>query len=119
MNQQEMGFIAKDVITRFHACAFDSTVNQVTATVGDGETIAGIVQDTSVAGSPVDVKFSGLSKAVIKTASGVTPGKALQSFTDGTLLAATTADIVVARAMETPGADGDIILVQLGPFTIY
>lgn len=87
--------------------------------IGEGATdkLVGVLQNKPASGEAAIYRFLGTSKVV---AGGVvTLGDWVTSKSDGRALTTTTdLDVIIGRALETSAADGDVIEVQLGIFTL-
>lgn len=123
MSQSVRGFektlVAGEALTskQFYIVQLDASGN---VEVGEGATdlLVGVLQNEPASGEGATYRFLGTSKVV---ASGVVAigdwvtsdaaGKATATTTDG--------DVVIGRALEAAGADGDIIEVQLSIQHLY
>jgi len=75
---------------------------------------AGILQNKPTSGQPATVCYAGVSKAVAGAA--VTAGSRVRSDANGKVVAATVAgNAVIGIALESAGADNDVISVLLTP----
>lgn len=88
--------------------------------VGESATdlLVGILQNTPAAGEEATYAYSGVAK--VKAGGAVGVGAWVTSNTAGKAVATTTdKDVVIGRHIGTAaGADGDLIEVQLGIFTL-
>ena len=79
--------------------------------------LVGILQNKPAADEPALYRFLGTSKVV--AAAAISIGDWVTTDSAGKAVATTTnLQIVIGRALEAAGADGDIIEIQLGIFTL-
>jgi Uncharacterized conserved protein (DUF2190) len=97
---------------QFYAVKQTTTARKVDLASTGGESITGILQNTPKAGEPVEVCYSGFTKALAGTG-GFTAGDALQTETGtGKLITQSSTNAKVAVACETCAA-GEIGLVRV------
>ena len=85
---------------------------QIALNTTAGGVVDGVLQDKpTAAGHAATVAFSGVSKVVASAA--ITQGALISSTATGKAVTATTGEAVKGRALESAGADGDLIAVLL------
>lgn len=110
--------VAGEALTsaKYHAVQLDASGN---IEIGEGATdlLVGVLQNKPASGGAALYRFAGTTKMVAGGA--VSIGDWVTSKSDGRALTTTTdKDVIIGRAMEAAAADGDIIEVQLGIFTL-
>ncbi len=89
------------------------------AEIGEGATdlLIGVLQNKPASGKPALVRFLGTTKVVASAAIAI--GARVTSTSAGKAVTTTTdKDVVVGRALEAASADGDIIEILLGNYTL-
>lgn len=81
---------------------------------GDGLFANGVLQnDPNTAGHAAVVAIGGVTQ--VKAGGSVTAGDAVASDASGKAVTAASGDVILGTALETAGADGDIIAIHFHP----
>lgn len=114
----ERTFVAGEDLSskKYYIAQLDASGN---VEVGESATdlLVGVIQNKPESGKAALIRNAGTSKVVASAAIAIgafvtttSAGKAVTTTTDK--------DVVIGRALEAAGADGDIIEIQLGIFTL-
>ena len=97
---------------QFHCVEVDSN-GQVTVANAAGESVFGILQNNPNAqGVAASIMKDGVSKCVAGAA--VVAGNLVQTNASGRVIPVASGDFVVGRALDSVGADGEIVSIGLG-----
>ncbi len=97
---------------QFHCVEVDSN-GQVTVANAAGESVFGILQNKPTAqGVAASIMKDGVSKVVAGAA--ITAGALVQTNGAGRVVVVGSGDFVVGRALDSVGADGEIVSIGLG-----
>ena len=114
----ERSGIAGEALTaaKYHIVQLDASGN---IEIGEGATdlLVGVLQNKPASGGAALYRFAGTTKVIASAAIAI--GALVTSAADGEAVTTTTdKDVVVGRALEAAAAQGDLIEIQLGIFTL-
>ena len=109
----DWGGTASEALTAYTAVAIDYTTEAVSYVATNGDRADGVVLTAIASGEDARVIIEGIVPVKIGTAAGVVVGDLLTSTTTGTFIESGVGNVAIARALQAPSADGDIILARL------
>jgi len=110
---------ATEALTAYTGVAIDWSASTLAYVGTNGDEASGVVLANIASGEDAEVVIEGIVPVKIGTASGVAVGDLLTVTTTGTFIEATTGNVAIARALQVPSADGDLVLARLiSPVTV-
>lgn len=111
----DWGAKAAEALSEYTAVAVDFSLATPTASypAATGDLVDGVVLVNAATDEQVRVIVEGIVPVKITTAGTIVKGDLLMADTAGGFVEATTGEIAIARALNAPGADGDVILARL------
>jgi len=111
LNPQYMSLMAAADLSAKQYYLIDIDTNGKAALAGNGEQIAGSLQNKPTAGQTAKVQISGVAKVLV--AEAITQGSNVASDADGKGVNAATGDAIFGVAVTSATAAGDIIPVLI------
>ena len=116
-----VSFIAASTISEFNVVRFDADGKIATANSGSDKRIVGIAQRGGVAGDAIDVKISGITRAIAGAGITYNTNPLLMAGASGDLVTCTATNFPIARAIpninqtSASGANEQIKVLFTGP----